>query len=69
MQHDVFKAVTRDVVRRCEKGDFHASETRKRDYTACARYADHRAFLHFDDSFERHNRMRFDHKVVEYGRP
>ncbi len=69
MQHDVFKAVTRDVVRRCEKGDFHASETRKRDYIACARYADHRAFLHFDDSFERHNRMRFDHKVVEYGRP
>ena len=26
-------------------------------------------FLHFDDPFERHNRMRFDHKVVEYGRP
>ena len=26
-------------------------------------------FLHFDDRFERRNRMRFDHKVVEYGRP
>ena len=41
MQHDVFKAVTRDVVWQCEKGGFHASETQKRDYMACARYAGH----------------------------
>jgi predicted methyltransferase len=27
---DAFKAVTRDVARRCEKGEFHASETRKK---------------------------------------
>jgi len=44
-------------------------QKREKEIIRLARYADHRASLHFDDPFERHNRMRFDHKVVEFGRP
>lgn len=67
--HDAFKGVTRDVVRLCEKGEFHGSETRKRDYMLVLDTPTIELFLHFDGPFLRHNRMRFDHKVVEYGRP